>query len=34
MIVTPPNNTSPVLAGRGETSCHGVVNASPLEFGI
>lgn len=34
MIVTPPNNTSPVLAGRGERSCHGVVNASPLEFGI
>jgi uncharacterized protein DUF4232 len=34
MIVTPPNNTSPVLAGRGEKSCHGVFNTSPLEFGI
>jgi hypothetical protein len=33
MIVTPPNNTSPVLAGRGERSCNGVFDASPLEFG-
>jgi len=34
MILTPPNNTSPVLAGRGEKSCNGVFNASPLEFGV
>jgi Protein of unknown function (DUF4232) len=34
MIVTPPNNISPVLAGRGERSCHGVFYASPLEFGV
>ena len=34
MIVTPPNNTVPVLAGRGEKSCNGVFTASPLEFGV
>ncbi len=34
MILTPPNNSSPVLAGRGEKSCHGAFNASPLEFGV
>jgi hypothetical protein len=32
MIVTPPNNTSPVLAGRGVRSCKGSFNASPLVF--
>jgi hypothetical protein len=30
MIVTPPNNTTPVLAGRGEKACNGAVTASPL----
>jgi hypothetical protein len=30
MIVTPPNNTTPVLAGRGEKACHGAITASPL----
>ena len=30
MIVTPPNNTSPVLAGRGERACDGAITASPL----
>jgi hypothetical protein len=34
MIVTPPGNTSPVLAGRGERSCHGVFKASALELGL
>jgi Protein of unknown function (DUF4232) len=34
MIVTPPNTTFPVLAGRGERSCHGVFNASALGFGV
>lgn len=34
MIVTPPNNTVAVLAGRGEKSCNGVFNASPLQFGV
>ena len=34
MIVTPPNNTVPVLASRGEKSCNGVFTASPLEFGV
>jgi hypothetical protein len=34
MIVTPPNNTSPLLAGRGERSCHGVFNASALALGL
>jgi Protein of unknown function (DUF4232) len=34
MIVTPPDNTSPILTGRGERSCHGVFNASALEFGV
>ena len=34
MIVTPPNNTVPVLAGRGEKSCNGVFTASPLQFGV
>jgi uncharacterized protein DUF4232 len=30
MIVTPPNNTLPVLAGRGEKACNGAIKASPL----
>jgi hypothetical protein len=30
MIVTPPNNTTPVLAGRGEKACKGAITASPL----
>ncbi len=30
MIVTPPNNTTPVLAGRGEKACNGAITASPL----
>ena len=34
MILTPPNNTTPVLAGRGEKSCHGGFNGSPLQFGV
>jgi hypothetical protein len=34
MIVTPPNNVAPILVGRGEKSCHGVFNASALEFGV
>ncbi len=33
MIVTPPNNTYPVLASRGVRSCHGIFNATPLRFG-
>jgi hypothetical protein len=32
MIVTPPNNTSPVLAGRGVKSCNGAFNATALTF--
>jgi len=32
MIVTPPNNTSPVLAGRGVKSCKGDFSASALVF--
>jgi Protein of unknown function (DUF4232) len=34
MIITPPDNILPVLAGRGERSCHGVFNACALEFGV
>jgi hypothetical protein len=34
MIVTPPDNAFPVLAGRGERSCHGDFNASALAFGV
>src|SRR5262249_26789600 len=34
MIVTPPNNTLPVLAGRGEKSCNSVFSTSPPEFGV
>jgi len=30
MIITPPNNTIPVLGGRGVKSCKGAFNASPL----
>jgi hypothetical protein len=34
MIIAPPDNIFPVFAGRGERSCHGVFNASALEFGV
>jgi hypothetical protein len=34
MIVTMPGDTHPLLAGRGERSCHGSVDASPLQFGV
>ena len=30
MIVTPPNNTIPVITGRGEKACHGAITATPL----
>jgi hypothetical protein len=32
MIVTPPNNTVPVLAGQGEPACHGAFTATALVF--
>lgn len=32
MIITPPNNTYPMLASRGVQSCGGVFNATSLSF--
>jgi hypothetical protein len=33
MTVTPPDNTTPDLVGRGEPACGGNVNATPVRFG-